>query len=161
MALGVGVAAVAGALFAAVAWAAAGNALVHRADVFLHRHERLHFAAHLAAGRVFSVCPCSHGRADLEYWKASRHAPTPAERTLVTTRRPHGALDVPPDVVRLVRYGAWLTVHDPTTRTVALIGAPLVVLLLGGLGLVGWAAAGVIYRPGHAAQLSVRGAPPG
>jgi hypothetical protein len=161
IAFGVGVAATAGLLLAAIAWAVAGDAMVHRADVALHRHERLHFAAHLAAGRALAVCPCSRGRADLEYWKAARHAPTPAERALVTTGRPRDSLDLPGDAVLLGRYAAWLTIHDPAARTVALVGTPLVMLLLGGLGLVGWISARVLHRPGHAPRVTIDGAHPG
>jgi hypothetical protein len=145
--VGLGAMALAGALFASIAWAVAGDAAVRRADVFLHRHERLHFATHLAAGRLLSACPCSRGRADLEYWKAARHAPSARERALVTTERPRRLPDAPRDADRLLRYGAWLTVHDPPTRRVLLLGAPAMALALGAVAAIGWGSARLVYRP--------------
>ena len=145
----VGVATAAGVLLASVTWLVAGESLRREADIVVHRHERLHFAVHLAAGRVFSVCPCSRGRADMEHWKAARHAPSVGERALVTSARPRRLFDAPSDAARLLRYGAWLMVHDAATRTVVLVGVAGGTLLVGGLGVGAWGTARLLYHPGQ------------
>jgi hypothetical protein len=104
-----------------------------RSELVVRRHERLHFSLHLAAGRALSVCPCTRPLAAVQYEKAALHAPTPAERRLVTTERPRRLLDGPGDLITLARYSGWIAVSSPEAR--------------GGLALAGimMAATGMIW----------------
>jgi hypothetical protein len=110
-----------------VVWPAAGRTALTPLDQTVRAHERLHFAIHLAAGRVFSICPCTRGLAREQYWKASMHAPTSMEEALVTSGRPQRVRDGPGDLLVLTRYGGWVARHSPgARRTLASIGIAVV-----------------------------------
>lgn len=104
------------ALGVALRWSPLGEAAYTQLDRTIHAHERLHFAIHLTAGRVLSICPCTRNRAATEHWKAARHAPTPRERRLATVERPRSLIDVPRDVLALTRYGVWVALASPHGR---------------------------------------------
>jgi hypothetical protein len=108
----------------------------------IRRHERLHFGLHLAAGRVLSVCPCTRDQSQEQYGKAAAHAPSPQERALVTSERPHRYRDGPEDLFALGRYGAWISLHSTEAQT----ALGVLALCLAALGFA-WRT----RRPGRAA----------
>jgi hypothetical protein len=50
--------------------------------------DQLHYAGHLLAGRVLSLCPCTVQLAEMHYAKGMFHARTPREEALLTSDRP-------------------------------------------------------------------------
>jgi len=68
------------------------------------RGDHLHFAVHLAAGRVFDLCLCTRRTADAHYFYAKFHALTRHQKAALSTIHPHslgefGAYLVAPFVV--------------------------------------------------------------
>jgi len=53
------------------------------------RGDHLHFAVHIAQGRLFDICPCTRRAADYQYFKAHFHALTPHQAALVADSHPH------------------------------------------------------------------------
>jgi hypothetical protein len=48
------------------------------------RGDHLHFAVHIAQGRLFDICPCTRRAADYQYFKAHFHALTPHQVQLLS-----------------------------------------------------------------------------
>ena len=55
------------------------------------RGDHLHFAVHIAQGRLFDICPCTRRAADYQYFKAHFHATTPHQVALAADSHPHTA----------------------------------------------------------------------
>jgi hypothetical protein len=53
--------------------------------------DQVHYAGHLFAGRLLSLCPCGAQLAEVQYARAMYHAHTPRQRALLTTQRPTSA----------------------------------------------------------------------
>jgi plastocyanin len=53
------------------------------------RGDHLHFAVHIAQGRLFDICPCTRRAADYQYFKAHFHAVTPHQVALAADTHPH------------------------------------------------------------------------
>ena len=59
------------------------------------RGDHLHYAVHLAAGRVFDLCPCTRRAADAQYFYARFHAVTPRQQQVLKDSRPGGLRGLP------------------------------------------------------------------
>jgi plastocyanin len=80
-----------------------------RAQWTWERGDRLHYAGHLAIGRVLDLCPCTRRAADAQYYYARFHAISPLQRQVVSNTRPAGPAAVAAYVVGPVAVGAeWL-----------------------------------------------------
>src|SRR5690242_14155753 len=73
----------------ALGLALATPALADTALGFIH-NDRLHYVVHLAAGRAFSLCPCTTQLAQTQYARGMYHARSPHQVALLTTSRPSG-----------------------------------------------------------------------
>src|SRR6266568_3594507 len=58
----------------------------------VHSSDRLHYAGHLVAGRVLSLCPCASALTDNKYNKGLYHARTGLQVALLTTAAPQTAV---------------------------------------------------------------------
>ena len=59
----------------------------------IHSGDHLHFAVHVAAGRVLDLCPCTRAAAAAQYYRAHFHAVTPLQRAVVATVAPRTAAE--------------------------------------------------------------------
>jgi hypothetical protein len=55
---------------------------------FVHTNDQLHYAVHLTAGRILSLCDCTDHLAEAQYYRGLFHARTPEQVALLTTGRP-------------------------------------------------------------------------
>jgi plastocyanin len=86
--------------------------------------DHLHFAVHVAAGRVLDLCPCTRRAAAMQYYRASFHATTPAQKALLKNLQPHTpgelvAYAAAPFVVGAEWVGAgvsWLAGNRPVSQ---------------------------------------------
>jgi plastocyanin len=53
------------------------------------RGDHLHFAVHIAEGRLLDICPCTRRAANFQYFKAHFHALTPHQAALAADSNPH------------------------------------------------------------------------
>jgi plastocyanin len=97
-----------------------------RLDWAIHSGDHLHFAGHVAAGRLLDVCPCTRGLADGQYYRAHFHAVTPLQLAVAATTRPHSPAEWTIYVGGPLGIGrdwlgdglAWLSGQRPGTRQV-------------------------------------------
>ena len=54
----------------------------------LAHNSQVHYAGHLLAGRIFSLCPCATALAEEQYARGLYHAETPRQAALLTSGRP-------------------------------------------------------------------------
>jgi plastocyanin len=66
-----------------------------RARWTIDRGDHLHYAVHLAAGRIFDLCPCTRRAADAQYYYAKFHAITPRQQQVLKDSRPGGLGGLP------------------------------------------------------------------
>src|SRR5712691_13488153 len=55
---------------------------------FVDTNDRLHYAVHLTAGRILSLCNCTDHLAAAQYYRGLFHARSPEQVALLTTARP-------------------------------------------------------------------------
>ena len=87
---------------------------MHRVELKIREHEKLHYGIHLTLGRALAVCPCTRRWSASQYYKASFHAHTPRQTALVTTERPNltSVRSILRDTVRLAGGGVkWAGDH--------------------------------------------------
>jgi hypothetical protein len=89
----------------------AESRLDHLVPAAVRESDGLHYAAHLGAGRILSLCPCTRNAAAVQYDKATRHARSRHQLALVTTARPHRIGDALGDAFGLgvdaVKWASW------------------------------------------------------
>jgi hypothetical protein len=87
--------------------------------------DHVHYAGHVTAGRILSLCPCTRRAAANQYYRAKFHALTPHQRAVLDSTAPHTIGQWARFVVAPVRVGldwvgdglAWVRGDRPVTLT--------------------------------------------
>ena len=90
------------------------GSFMHRVELKIREHEKLHYGIHLTLGRALAVCPCTQRWSASQYHKAAFHAHTPRQTALVTTERPNltSVRSILRDTIRLAAGGVkWAGDH--------------------------------------------------
>jgi plastocyanin len=85
--------------------------------------DHVHYAVHVTAGRILSLCPCTRRAAATQYYRAKFHALTPHQRALLDSTAPHTVGQWATFVVAPVQVGldwvgdglAWVRGDRPVT----------------------------------------------
>jgi hypothetical protein len=77
-----------GLAFVGLVGIAAFSAGLTRAAVRVGHDDQVHYAGHLVAGRLLSLCPCATALAERQYARGMYHARTPRQKALLTTAQP-------------------------------------------------------------------------
>jgi plastocyanin len=97
-----------------------------RAQWALEHGDHLHYAGHLAAGRLLDICPCTRRAAAAQYYYARFHAVTSRQMAVLATTRPGSASEWAAYVTGPLAVGfdwvgdgiGWLGGHRPPTQVV-------------------------------------------
>jgi hypothetical protein len=80
--------------------------------------DHVHYSIHLAAGRLLDMCPCTAHAAATQYWRASFHARSEQQMTLLTDPRPtNPAARVADGLDLAARWLQWSVAEVPKLRS--------------------------------------------
>ena len=65
-----------------------GPSALERARWVVNHGDHVHYAVHVATGRILSLCPCTRRAAATQYYRAHFHALTPHQRALLDSSNP-------------------------------------------------------------------------